>query len=379
MKSNIWRRNVPEIYLDNNATTLIEPKVIEAMSEVYEQPLNPSSSHRLGRKARGIIENSRSKILKMANAYDSRLIFTATGTEANNLAIKGLPSYIPVVSAIEHPSILKTARGIDSITVPVTKDGIVNIDAMDRLLSLRRGKFVISVMLANNETGIIQPIKEVVKVAKKYGAIVHCDAIQCFGKIDVNMEELDVDMMTISAHKFGGPQGAAALIVRKSVPLSAHIIGGGQEQSFRAGTENVAAIHGFGVAAEINSIDDSHTLNLRNLLEKKIKSVTPECKIFGRKMQRLPNTSYITMPNVSSETQLIHFDMDNIAVSAGSACSSGKIEVSHVLRAMEVDENLAKTAIRISLCKYNTEDDINAFISSWQTLYYKVNASRQAA
>lgn len=366
-------------YLDYNATTPLEESVKSSMLGIMGEPLNPSSSHEYGRKARRIIEDARVKVLRLAGADDCRVVFTASGTEANNLVIKGLPGYLPFISAIEHPSILKTARGVDSTTVPVDENGIINISALDKLLMQRRGKYVISVMLANNETGVLQPMDKVIKVAKKYGALVHTDAAQCFGKMNVDMIALDVDMMTISAHKFGGPQGAAALIVKKSVPLSAHLIGGGQEQSFRAGTENVAAIHGFGVAAEILSNDLEGIKELRDNLEKQIKELAPTAQIFGEGQNRLPNTSYISMPNVSSETQLIHFDMDKIAVSAGSACSSGKIEVSHVLRAMGVVEDVAKTGIRVSLGKGNIKDDIQSFISSWKNLYEKVNASQKAA
>jgi cysteine desulfurase len=387
-----------DIYLDNNATTALEPSVLKAMQEVMQLPLNPSSTHKLGRKAHGILEAARGKIAALANAKNCNVIFTASGTEANNLAISGLAGWNVMVSAIEHPSVLKTAKNSGGIIVPATGEGVINTEALERLLKQQeKGKCLISVMLANNETGIIQPIKEVVRIAHQHGALVHTDAAQCFGKIAIDMEELGVDMITISAHKFGGPQGAAALIAKKNVPLHAIITGGGQEQGFRAGTQNVAAIHGFGVAAEIvlegiesptlflaagaplSALQAGGTMALRDRLEAELLAFAPEVKIFGQNSERLPNTSCIAMPNVASETQLIHFDINGIAVSAGAACSSGKIEVSHVLRAMGVDDNTAKTAIRVSFGKNNTSSDVEAFISAWKELYSKVNDIKSAA
>jgi cysteine desulfurase len=368
------------IYLDNNATTALEPLAKQAMLEVIDLPLNASSVHNLGRKASGILENARSKIMKLAGAADVKVIFTSSGTEANNLAIRGASGYEVLVSAIEHPSALKTAKQLDEFAiVPVNTAGIINTDALVKLLEQSERKCLVSVMLANNETGVIQPLKEVVRIAHRYGALVHTDAAQCFGKIDVNMQDLGVDMMTVSAHKFGGPQGAAALLVKKTVHLAAQTTGGGQEQSYRAGTQNVAAIAGFGVAAEIAmQKPDKDVRKLRDTLEEQIKAFAPDATIFGYKSERLPNTSYIAMPNVGAETQLIHFDINNIAVSAGSACSSGKIEISHVLKAMGVADDLAKTTIRVSFGKDNTEGDVAAFVSAWKQLYEKVNLKKAA-
>jgi cysteine desulfurase len=367
-----------DIYMDNNATTTLEPAALAAMQEVMLLPLNPSSTHTLGRKAHGILENARAKIVKLANAKDCRVIFTSNGTEANNLAISGLAGWNVMVSAIEHPSVLKTAKNNGAIIVPATKDGVINTEALASLLRQQKGKCLISVMLANNETGIIQPLKEVVAIAHQHGALVHTDAAQCFGKIAVDMEDLGVDMMTISAHKFGGPQGAAALIAKKSVPLQATMLGGGQEQNYRAGTQNVAAIAGFGAAAEIASNANFISV-LRDKLEVAIHSIDPQAKIFGQNCKRLPNTSSVAMPNVAAETQLIHFDLNSIAVSAGSACSSGKIETSQVLKAMGIADDIAKTAIRVSLGKNNTENDIDTFISAWKQLYENTNNRQNAA
>jgi len=368
------------IYLDHNATSPVLFEAKYEMAELLGQPLNASSVHSEGRKARVIIENARNKVAVLANCADAKVVFTASGTEANNLAIKGVNGFRPLVSAIEHPSVLKTAVSHQGSIAPVTKEGVINLEALEKLLRAQgHQKYLVSVMLANNETGIIQPIKEVVAIAKRYGAIVHTDAVQAFGKIEVDMADLDVDMMTVSAHKIGGPQGAAALIAKKSVNLNSHITGGGQEQNLRAGTENIAAIAGFGVAAQIINEEENISANLRDYIENEILSYAPDAIIIGRNQERLTNTSYIVMPNASSETQLIHFDINGISVSAGSACSSGKIEVSHVLRAMAFDEKLAQNSVRVSLGKKNTQDDAMRFVGVWKELYNKVNNLSKAA
>lgn len=366
------------IYLDNNATTALDTKVIDSMIEVMGRPLNPSSPHKMGRMARSIVEDARKKIaefLKIGNDY--RVIFTASGTEANNLALKGFEGQNLFVSEIEHHSVLNSCKIGYKVLIPVNQDGTVNLEKLEKLLILRRAKPLVSVMMANNETGIMQPMAEVVRIAKKWGAVVHSDAVQCFGKIDINMPEMGVDMFTISAHKFGGPQGIAALIVKKDIQLAPQIVGGGQEQNMRGGTENIVAIHGFGKALEQLKIDN-RVKTLRDRLESEIKAFAPDAIIFGSGVERLPNTSFIAMPNATSETQLIHFDMHDIAVSAGSACSSGKIEPSHVLKAMGVDNKIAKTAIRVSLGKNNTDTDIDAFLGAWKQLYINVNKQKVA-
>jgi cysteine desulfurase len=350
----------------------MEAKVADAMIEVLGRSLNASSPHKMGRMARTIVEDARRKIAEFVGCGDDyNVIFTSSGTEANNLALKGFDGQNLFVSEIEHPSVLNVRKKPDSIVIPVNEDGTVNIENLEKLLTIHRGKSLVSVMLANNETGIIQPIKEVVEVSKKWGAAVHTDAVQCFGKVKVDIKELGVDMLTISAHKFGGPQGVAALIVKKDIQLVPQTIGGGQEQNKRGGTENIAAIHGFGKAVEIARVDEGIEF-LRDALESEIRTFAPECIIFGENKDRLPNTSFIAMPDVSSETQLIHFDMNDIAVSAGSACSSGKIETSHVLKAMGVNDKIASCAVRVSLGRHSTAADINLFVRVWKELYNNV-------
>ncbi len=365
------------IYLDNNATTALDEKVAEVMKGLLGEPLNPSSVHGQGRKARAIINDVRKKLLEFLNAEDYRVIFTSSGTEANNIAIFGLEGYEVLVSAIEHSSVMKPAVKKNAVVVAVDKNGIIKLDVLEELLKARQGKkILVSVMLANNETGVIQPIKDVMVLAHKYGAIVHTDAAQCIGKIKVDVADLGVDMLTISAHKFSGPQGAAALIAKKSVPLVTQILGGGQEQNYRAGTENVVAIAGLGAALDVvdREVSSAHEIEkLRNYLEREIRSFLPETEFLGGEEQRLPNTSCVVMPDVSNETQLIHFDLAGIAVSAGAACSSGKMEESHVLKAMGINGGKAKTAIRVSLGKNNTSEDVSRFVQEWKSLYVKLN------
>jgi cysteine desulfurase len=364
---------MPDIYLDHNATTSLEKEVILAMNEVMGEPLNPSSVHKAGQSARSIIQAARVKIARFIEADDKyNIVFTSSGTEANNLAIRGFDGQKIFACSIEHNSVLNACKQKGGVVVPATCEGIIDVAALDNLLSMHKGKSLISVMIANNETGIIQPVKEVMEIAKKHSAVVHIDAVQAVGKIQVSMKDMDADMLTISAHKIGGPQGAAALVLKKNILLNPQITGGAQEQNLRAGTENVPAICGFGKAVEIIKID-SVVEKLRDRLENLIESVAPEAVIVGKDRLRLPNTSYISMPNVPSQTQLIYFDMHNIQVSSGAACSSGKIGASHVLSAMKVDDRIAQTVIRVSLGKNNTDLDIEAFFTAWETLYRGVN------
>lgn len=363
-------------YLDHNATTPMCRQAQEAMSLVWNMPLNASSIHSYGRNARKLLEESKESILSAAGASETRLITTSSGTEANNLAMKGLDNVDILVSAIEHLSILKSADY--SGVIPVDENGIIRLDALENLLKNNTRKTLISVMLANNETGTIQPIKEVVMIAKKYGAYVHSDAIQAFGKIPVSMDDLGVDMITISAHKLGGPIGSAALLVKKPLTLKAQITGGGQEQGFRSGTENVAAIIGFSSAVEsrkkLGANDNIRAL--RDWMEDRLEKIAGNGIIISKNSSRLPNTCCIQMPNVSNETQLIHFDMENIAVSAGSACSSGKVEISHVLLAAGIDKEIASQTIRVSLGVNTKRNEIEKFINSWEKLYIRMNKEK---
>ena len=343
-------------YLDYNATAPMRPEVAARMQELAGVPLNASSVHKYGREAKKHLEDARKTIADVISAWSNEIVFCASGTEANNWALKGFADKKIIVSAIEHNSVL---FGQD--TFPVTADGVVDLAALDALLA-KSSPYLVSVMLANNETGVIQPIHEVSEICKKHGALLHCDAVQGLGKIPVDFGAIGADMMTVSAHKCGGPVGAAALVVRRDLAIKPLLTGGGQELGRRAGTENVIAITGFAKAVEL--FDFGYMRALRNWLDTMEKDVPV---VFGKSAERLPNTSCIAMPGVSGEVQLMNFDLKGFAVSAGSACSSGRIERSHVLAAMGAGE-LAGNAIRVSGGWNTTQDEIAAFALEWKNV-----------
>lgn len=371
------------IYLDHNATTPLRPEAKEALIENLDSFGNPSSIHQYGRQARHKVEEAREIIASALDISPAQIIFTSGGTEANNLALKGFfPDQNAIfVSAIEHESVKKAAP--QAHCIPVTAKGMVDCEALEQLLHECRltytGPVLVAVMLANNETGIIQPLDEVVAIAKSNGAYVHCDAIQGFGKIAYSMKELGVDSLSISAHKLGGPKGIGALAVSERLNLCPSLFGGGQERRRRAGTENLLGIIGFGAAVKANTIEAWQRLTvLRDALENQIQAFTPDPLIFGRQAPRLPNTSCIRMPGMDAELQLMAFDLEGIAVSSGAACSSGRIEASETLRAMGVDRSSAQQAIRVSLGLDTENSDIESFIRVWQRLYEKRQGSGEA-
>ncbi len=358
-------------YLDYNATAPVWPQVIEGAGEAMKTLGNPSSIHAFGRQARNLIEEAREKIAFLVNAKPSQIIFTSGGTEANNLALnqgKGGPL---IVASIEHDSVLKAQTEIKLIDVDC--EGVIRLEHLNSLLAESAKESVISVMLANNEIGTVQPITEVTEMARNRGFSVHCDAIQALGKIDVDWQTLGVDLMSLSAHKIGGPQGAGALVIEEGTDILPLLRGGGQERYRRAGSENVPGIVGFGIAADLvreNRIKMSNTAKLREKLENGLKSIAPDLRIYGSKADRLPNTSCFSMRGVEAEVQLIAFDLDGVMVSSGSACSSGKVTTSHVLSAMGVPDAEASTAIRVSFGWLNDVRDVEAFLAAWQKLYF---------
>lgn len=360
------------IYLDCNATTPLKPAVIAAMSAVLGEVGNASSVHRFGRVARRMVEDSRAEVAQLVGAAPRQVIFTSGGTEANSQVLAGETRRV-LVSAIEHDSVLKAA---DAEFIPVDSDGRVDVAALETMLATSGCDTTIAVMLANNETGVIQPIADVARIAKAHRAHVHCDAVQAAGKIAIDMAALGVDTLTLSAHKFGGPQGVGALIVRDGVEIAPLLVGGRQEHGRRAGTENVAAIHGFGVAAALarRELDGMNTLaQRRDAMEAQLRQATPAV-VFSSGAARLPNTSCIAMPGVSAETQVMAFDLAGIAVSAGSACSSGKIQPSHVLQAMGVAPALAGSAIRVSAGWSTTAAQTEKFVEQWIGLWARLGA-----
>lgn len=352
------------IYLDYNATAPVRPQVVARMQEILAVPANPSSVHSYGRQAKKWLEDARKTIADAISAWPNEVIFTATGTEANAMALKGFLGRRVLASAVEHSSVLSHTKEF----IPVDCNGLVDLQALEEKLS-KSGDTLVSIMLANNETGVIQPIMEIAAICKKHGALLHADAVQALGKIPVDFGALGVDMMSISTHKCGGPIGAAALVIRRDLPIQPLFTGGGQELRRRAGTENVAAIAGFAKAVEL--FDFGHMRKLRGWLD----GLEEGQNVLGKGAERLPNTSCIAMPGVSNEVQLMGFDLEGFAVSAGSACSSGRIEPSHVLKAMGIAEVQAKSAIRVSGGWQTTENDIISFTNAWIQTYKRLAKS----
>lgn len=367
------------IYFDHNATSYLLPQVKEAMVEMMSDPLNASSIHGFGRNARKVLDFAREEVRKSVGLNDDyNLIFTSSGTESNNIALCGLKDYQLITTPVEHQSVLSVVgQGI----IPVDTEGVVVLEALEEVISKVRGKFLVSVQLANNETGVIQPIAKICEIVHRYGGLVHSDAVQAFGRIDCNVEKLGIDLITLSAHKIGGPLGVAALGFRKNIPLQPLMKGGGQEYRFRPGTQNTIAIKGFGIIAALAETLVSKFLEvevLRNFLQHQLSIICSQSIIFGKNAQRLPNTLSISMPTVSSETQVIYFDINKIAVSAGSACSSGAVSIPYVQMAMGYSEEIARCALRISLGIDNTKEEVEQFIEYWKNLYHQTIQLQQA-
>jgi cysteine desulfurase len=368
------------VYLDHNATTTTRPEAIQAVTSVLASVGNPSSVHKPGRDARKIMEQARAAVADLVNGLAEDVVFTSGGTEANNLALKGCGRLRRLVSAVEHSSVLNGGGEI----IEVDKNGIVDLERLDGQLLSDDTPALISVMLANNETGVIEPIKDIVAVAHRHGALVHCDAIQAAGKISVDIVDLGVDVMTLSAHKIGGAAGSGAVIVPglgsgTGCDLKGLLFGGGQEHGYRVGTENLAGIAGFGAAASaaLSGLSDFAELaNLRDAIDKAIKTIEPNAMVLGVDVERLPNTTCLTMPGTDSDTQVMAFDLAGFGVSAGSACSSGKAKASDVLKAMKVSDENARSVIRVSLGWPSEETDVDAFIVAWRDLYWRTSARK---
>ena len=357
-----------DTYLDYNATTPLRPAVIDAMTAAASQVVNASSVHRFGRLARRAVEDAREAVASLAGAAPADVVFTSGGTEANNLALQGCGRTV-LASAVEHESVLAAVP--DTRIIAVDSNGAVDLDALAGLLAAADAPVVVSIMLANNETGVIQPVAAAAAIAHEYGALVHCDAVQAAGRLPLEIASLGVDLLTVSAHKIGGPQGVGALVLARDVPLTAQLRGGGQERSRRAGTENVAGIVGFGVAATLaaEAIADMPRLAaLRDAIEAPVMADMPEAVIHGAGAVRLANTSCIGLPGVRHDTQVMALDLAGVAVSAGSACSSGKMTPSHVLRAMGLDADAAASAIRVSLGWRSTPADADRFVAAWREM-----------
>jgi cysteine desulfurase len=379
------------IYLDYNATAPVKPQVSEAIADALAMTGNPSSVHQFGRTARDAVEQARERVAVMIGAHAAEIIFTGGGTEANNTALSGAGRKRLIISEIEHPSILHAGEclagngaggnGSEVALLPVDGEGIVSLAALDRALGGRADDALVSVMLANNETGVIQPVAEITALAHERGALVHCDAVQAPGRIAFDVAALGVDMLSLSAHKFGGPKGVGALYLRAAVELTALVLGGGQERGRRAGTENVAGIVGFGVAAHLAAQDlrnAPHLAALRDAVEQRLGAIDPAVRVFSGGAERLPNTTCLSMPGVQSEMQVMGLDLAGVAVSAGSACSSGKVEPSHVLRALGAPDVETGCAIRISFGWASEDSDVDKLVGAWRAFYAGLRARHTA-
>ncbi|MCF8476257.1 MAG: cysteine desulfurase [Pseudolabrys sp.] len=373
-------------YFDWNATAPLREEARAAMTAALGLTGNASSVHTEGRAARRLIEQARVQVAALVGGETKNVTFTASATEANMLALtpaieiggRKEPRDRLFVSAIEHPSVLSGGRfpAAQIEQLPVTPAGLVDLAALANAVS-KAERPLVSVMLANNETGVIQPIAEIAKIVHAAHGLLHVDAVQGAGRIDCDMAALGADIISLSAHKLGGPQGAGALICQSTVfgdirigaPL---ITGGGQERSLRAGTENVAAIVGFGAAAtaaaNARQTDATRMAKLRDQFEASLKAISPQAVIFGEEVARLPNTSLFAVAGIKAETAIISFDLNDLAVSSGAACSSGKVQSSHVLTAMGVATDLTRGAVRVSLGWTTTERDLELLLNAWKSV-----------
>ena len=374
-----------QAYLDWNATAPLRPEAADAMRAALAECGNPSSVHRWGRAARQRVERARDQVAALVGAALDGVVCVSGGSEANHLALIGAARERVLISAVEHHSVLEAVSRAEQI--PVDRDGIVDLNRLNEMLAADAPPATVSVMFANNETGVIQPVGEVAHIAHAHGALFHCDAIQAAGKVPVSMDVIGADLLSLSAHKLGGPPGIGALVLREGIELQATIRGGGQERGRRAGSENLPGIAGFAAAAEAAAAaglaEYDRVRTLRDNLNAEVLEIAPDAVAVGADAARLPNTSALAMPGVSAETQVIALDLDGVMVSAGAACSSGKVGPSHVLAAMGMPAEISGSTIRVSLGWSTTEADIAHFVEAWTKLYRRnrgrIEAARAAA
>jgi cysteine desulfurase len=370
-------------YFDWNATAPLRPQAAEALREALAVPGNPSSVHAEGRAARRLVEAAREDVAALVAARPGDVFFTSSGTEANMLALtpaiqtadERRPREKLLISAIEHSSVRTGGRFPRGAVadIAVDADGRVDLAALAGALA-GTSRPLVSIMLANNETGVVQPIAQAAAIVHAAGGLLHVDAVQAAGRIACDINALGADLLTLSAHKIGGPKGTGALIrAREDIHFPDPLIrGGGQERGLRAGTENVAGIAAFGAAAAVvrrqGAAEAGHMLALRDRLETGLKTITPLAVIFGTQAERLPNTTLFAAEGMKAETAVISFDLEGIAVSSGAACSSGKVQPSHVLAAMGVSPELTRGAVRLSLGWATTESDVERLLGAWRKL-----------
>lgn len=378
------------IYLDHNATTPPAPDVVDAMSRALREEFgNASSIHAFGQRAKSAIDEARTEVARLIGAEPADVVFTCGGTESDNIALRGaLEAAHParlrlVVSAVEHEAVLNTAkalgrRGRPVTILPVDKDGLVTAPALEGALAADVA--LVSIITANNETGVVQPVADLAALARRSGALCHTDAVQAAGKIPVDVGALGVDLLSVAAHKFGGPKGVGALWIRRGTPMGAVVTGGRQERNRRAGTENVPAIIGMGVAARLAlsrlAAEAARTSALRDRLEGGILETVPGTRVNGGGAARVPNTTNIAFDRVEAESLLIALDLEGIAVSTGSACSSGTLEPSHVLRAMGLPHGRVQSSIRFSLGATTTPEEIDRVLAVLPAVVQRLRAVR---
>jgi cysteine desulfurase len=379
-------------YFDWNATAPLRPEAHQALQEAVAVFGNPSSVHAEGRAARRLVERAREQVAALVTARPADVFFTSSGTEANMLALtptietagEKRPRDRLLMSAIEHSSVRTGGRFLSGMIedIPVTAEGQVDLAALSAAVS-RASRPLVSLMLANNETGVVQPVAEAAAIVHAAGGLLHVDAAQAIGRIPCDIGVVGADLLTLSAHKIGGPKGVGALVRRSEDihfpdPL---IRGGGQERGMRAGTENVGGIAGVGAAAAVadrqRAAEVARMLALRNLLESGLKAISPQAVIFGGAAERLPNTTLFALEGMKAETAVIAFDLEGVAVSSGAACSSGKVQPSHVLAAMGVSPSLLRAAVRVSLGWTTTEADIERFLAAWRKLASALSKGQQ--
>lgn len=374
-------------YMDHNATTPLRPEARAAVLSALDVLGNPSSVHAEGRAARALIEKARGEVARLAGAKPAEVIFTSGGTEAARIAFhaareaQGVTRLI--VSAVEHEAVRASAEasGLPVAVLPVDCEGSADLAALKTLLEGGEGKALVALMLANNETGVIEPVAAAARIAHEAGALLLCDAVQAAGKIPLDFAGLGADMMLLAGHKIGASLGTGALVIREGLPFAALAVGGGQEMRRRAGSENVSGIAGFGAAAlaAMQGLEEFAALgHLRERLEAEIAGHAPDAVFFGRKADRLANTCYVAAPGLDAETLLMALDLDGIAVSAGAACSSGKVGSPRVLEAMGVPPALSKGAVRVSLGWTSRAEDIDRFVASWCRAYDRAKAKLNA-
>ncbi len=368
-----------KIYLDYNATTPIKPDVTALVCEVMGMAGNASSVHGFGREARRRVEMARGQVAVLAGVVPNQVIFNSGATESNNAVLKHFEGKRIIASAIEHPAIRNALPNLEFI--PVTRDGVVDIVAFENMISVGEPPALVSVMMVNNETGVIQPVADIARMvkAKHRDVFVHTDAVQAAGRIKIDFPALNVDYMSLSAHKMGGPQGVGALIMAPGAPVAKLLHGGGQEKRQRAGTENVAGIAGFGLAAELALADMDDYQRLvpwRDKLEAEIKKIAPQMTVYGQRADRVANTTALCLAGLPAETQLMNLDLEGIAVSSGSACSSGTFKPSPILQAMGASDSEASSTLRISMGWDSKESDVDRFIEVWSKIYQRVVAEK---